>query len=227
MASFYTDIDKPEVGQEVRFTNSSDDASKFEWDFGDGYISNEENPIHIYTGTGKVEVTLTAISKSGLSDKATLTLEIVIPTLLEIEVREWYNGYVVKDASVILYSSLADWDARKNVISEGFSDDGGIVVFSNLGQNVYYVDVWEQNHDNYSLRKEDAGFVRIPVIIPNKINRFVAWVDYVDQRKGEGRGSGAVLFKKSERKASERSQPAAYSGTDNWQEMYSRRAGKK
>jgi PKD repeat protein len=101
-AHFYTDTIKPEVGQEVFFTNDSHNAVDFEWDFGDGFISNDENPSHIYTGTGTFEVTLTAISRSGLEDKAKLILDVMIPTLLEIEVREWYDEYTVSDASVIL-----------------------------------------------------------------------------------------------------------------------------
>jgi PKD repeat protein len=225
-AIFYTDTIEPEVGQEVLFTNDSHNAKSFEWDFGDGYISNDENPSHIYTGTGTFEVTLTAISKGGLDDKATLTLEVMIPTLLEIEVREYYDEYIIPDASVILYSSITDWDAQKNKISEGFTDADGIVVFSNLDPFVFYVDVWEQDHDNYALRDEDVGFIRTPEILPHKINRFVAWVDYVPHGKGVGRISREVIIKKLERKAADKPQPAADSGTEGWHELYNRRAGK-
>ncbi|MDO9339395.1 MAG: PKD domain-containing protein [Bacteroidales bacterium] len=226
-AHFYTDTIEPEVGHEVLFTNDSHNAVRFEWDFGDGYISNDENPSHIYTGTGTFEVTLTAISKGGLDDKATLTLEVMIPTLLEIEVREYYDEYIVPDASVILYSSIIDWDAQTNKISEGFTDADGIVVFSNLDPFVFYVDVWEQDHDNYALRNEDVGFVRTPEIIPHKINRFIAWVDYVEHGKGEGIRVRTAIIKKLERKAEDKTQPAADSGTEGWQELYNRRAGQK
>ena len=226
-AIFYTDTIEPEVGHEVLFTNDSRNAVRFEWDFGDGYISNDENPNHIYTGTGTFEVTLNAISKSGLEDKASLTLEVMIPTLLEIEVREYYDEYTVENASVILYSSITDWDAQTNKISEGFTDANGIVVFSNLDTFVFYVDVWEQDHDNYALRDEDAGFVRTPEITPHKINRFIAWVDYVQHSKGTARGSRAVVIKKLERKAAAKSQPEADFGTEGWQELYNRRAEQK
>ncbi len=88
------------------FTNDSQNAKRFEWDFGDGYISNAENPSHIFTGTGSFEVTLTAISKNGLEDKASLIIDVIIPTLLEIEVREWYDEYTVPDASVYFILQL-------------------------------------------------------------------------------------------------------------------------
>jgi PKD repeat protein len=107
-AHFHTDTVTPEVGKDVYFTNDSHNASRFDWDFGDGFISNDENPVHYYTGTGPYDVTLTAISKSGLEDKAILSLNVMIPTLLEIEVREYYQEYVVPEASVYLYSSITD-----------------------------------------------------------------------------------------------------------------------
>ena len=225
-ANFFTDTIEPEVGQEVFFTNDSRHAVKFEWDFGDGYISNDENPTHIFTGTGTYEVILTSISKSGLEDKKSLTLDVLIPTLLEIEVREYYDEYTVADASVILYPDSTDWDAQTNKISEGFTNGYGIVVFSNLGPSVYYVDVYEATHDNYTLRSEDIGFISTLKIIPHTINRFVAWVDYIGHSKGVGRGVRSVIIRKIERKAIDKRQPEAYSGTENWQELYNIRSGK-
>lgn len=44
----------------VNFTNLSYNASTFEWDFGDGETSTEENPTHVYTEAGTYTVTLFA-----------------------------------------------------------------------------------------------------------------------------------------------------------------------
>ena len=101
--------------------SQSSNAVSFEWKFGDGTYSDEENPIHIYTGTGSYQVELKAISESGNYDKAFMTIDVRIPTLLEIEVREWSqdgNGNVVPDASVILYPTLSDWDNQTNSVAE-------------------------------------------------------------------------------------------------------------
>jgi hypothetical protein len=224
VASFSTDTNEPEVGQSVIFSNRSHDAENFEWDFGDGYISIDKNPLHIFNATGSYEVILTAISKSGNEDKASLTINVLVPTLLEIEVREYYSEDLIPGASIILYSSITDWDAQQNKVIEGFTDADGIAVFSNLDPIVYYVDVWEATHDNYTLRDEDVGFIRTPEVLPHKINRFIAWVDVADHGKGIARGMHDMIIKKLERKAVDKRQPAADSGIENWQELYNRRS---
>jgi PKD repeat protein len=226
LASFSTDNSEPEVGQEVHFKNLSDNSVSYEWDFGDGYGSTDENPVYIFTATGSFEVKLTVTSKSGLTDEAFMTVNVKIPTLLEIEVREFYYEDIVPNASVILYSSITDWDAQKNPEAEGITDKYGVVVFSNLGPYVFYVDVWEQNYDNYILRSEDVGFIRTPEILPHKINRFVAWVDYVQHKKGSASGAREMVIRKFERVSSSKVQPGD-SGTEGWQELYAKRVNKK
>jgi PKD repeat protein len=226
-ASFFLETDIHEIGQEIIFRNTSQNASSYEWDFGDGYLSNEKHPVHYYQLTGTYEVVLTAISKKGVEDKAVMTLNIVEPSVLVIEVLEYYYAYPVADASVILYPSLADWDNQQNMIIEGFTGDDGIVVFANLDQIVHFVDVWEQNHDNYQLRIDDEGWIKTPKITPNKVQWFVAWVDYVEHKKGAVKGERTMVIRKLERKASDKAQPDAYSGAQDWQELYKRRVVKK
>ena len=54
----------------VDFTNTTTgDATDYEWDFGDGTISNEENPSHTYLNAGNFEVTLTASGPGGFDTK--------------------------------------------------------------------------------------------------------------------------------------------------------------
>ncbi len=218
-AHFFTDTVEPEVGQDVYFTNDSHNANRFEWDFGDGYESSEAEPVHYYTATGTFEVVLTAYSRSGLSDQASITIDVKIPTLLEIEVVEWYDEYVVEDASVRLYPTLIDWEEETNLETEGFTDEDGFVVFSHLGPWIYYVDVWEEHHDNYTLKQEDVGFIRTPEIMPNKINRFIAWVDYyADHTKGDNKRGKPMVIKRIERKTTDKTIPG--SETDDWKVLY-------
>jgi hypothetical protein len=219
-SNFHTDTINPEVGQEVHFINDSYNSDSFEWDFGDGYISDAANPYHVFTSTGTFEVKLTSRSGNGYEDASSLILQVLVPTLLEIEVREYYDKYVVPDASVILYPTLPDWDEQKNSVSEGFTNSDGIVVFSGLDPFVYYVDVWEQNHDNYTLAAEDVGFIRTSEVLPHKINRFTAWVDIVDHGKGIAKGTRQIIIKKLERKAASTGKPESVLLQENWKDLY-------
>jgi PKD repeat protein len=217
-AHFTTDTPEPEVGQDVYFDNGSKNADSYEWDFGDGYISNEANPVHVFTGSGTFEVTLTATSSSGLSDQASMTINVMIPTLLEIEVLEYFKEYVIPNASVRLYPTIIDWENETNMESEGYTNANGEVVFSNLGPYVYYVDAWEKNYDNYTLKQEDVSNIRTDEIIPHTINWFIAYVDSVDHGKGMLRGDRKLFIRDIVRKSSDR--PQIVKGTEDWKTLY-------
>jgi hypothetical protein len=163
-------------------------------------------------------VTLTASSNSGLSDKAVLTINVMIPTLLEVEVLEYWHEYAVADASVFLYPTLTDWESQTNLDSQGYTDVDGKVVFSNLGPFVYYVDVWATSYDNYQLKTEDVAFIRTDEVLPHKINRFTAWVDSVDHGKGMLRGARKLYIKDITRNAADKPQPV--SGNEDWKTLY-------
>ncbi len=49
-------------GDSVFFTNLSQNATMFFWDFGDNTTSTEENPVHLYSTSGTFTVTLTAMN---------------------------------------------------------------------------------------------------------------------------------------------------------------------
>jgi len=49
--------------------NSVGNISFWNWNFGDGYTSNSENPIHIYTNPGQYTVTLNVATNNGCSSE--------------------------------------------------------------------------------------------------------------------------------------------------------------
>lgn len=59
----------------VSFSNSSQHASSFVWEFGDGQSSTEQNPKHTYTKGGTFTIKLTAIGEGG-SNKSEKTITI-------------------------------------------------------------------------------------------------------------------------------------------------------
>ena len=67
-----------EFQDSVVFTNQSQLADTYLWDFGDGKTSTDENPYHIYDTTGAYTVTLTASNNCGGVDSS-FTLNVVVP----------------------------------------------------------------------------------------------------------------------------------------------------
>ncbi len=136
----------------IYFTNRSTDARSYEWDFGDGYYSNNYNVSHYWDNPGVYTVTLSAYSKNDRVDVYRLNITVLEPTTdLEIVVKEYWDEYPVPNASVILYPTLADWDNQTNAIIEGFTDNNGSVVFTNLDPGrMYYVDVYQEYYNNYA-----------------------------------------------------------------------------
>ncbi len=57
----------PKVDEVIQFTSTSENASSYQWDFGDGSTSTESNPEHTYTSDGDFMVKLTAFGDDGES----------------------------------------------------------------------------------------------------------------------------------------------------------------
>lgn len=65
---------------EVAFTNYSQNADTYSWDFGDmSAASTEENPVHLYTDAGTYDVVLTATNSDDVSVTFTESIEITDP----------------------------------------------------------------------------------------------------------------------------------------------------
>jgi hypothetical protein len=196
-AYFYSDKITAQIGEEIFFTNESYNASHFEWDFGDGTWSDSYEVVHTYSASGIYTVVLTAFSTTGDVDRAYTEIEVLSPTMLEVEVLEWYDQYPVQGASVILYPTETDWDNETNAIVEGFTNSSGKVIFTDLGPYVYYIDVWQANHNNYTLRNEDVNFIRTDQLYKNELNQFIAWVDYTGTKGDAARDRKQLLPLKS------------------------------
>jgi PKD repeat protein len=179
-ADFIASKSLVETGEVVYFTNRSYDSKSYEWDFGDGYSSRNFNTSHFYENPGRYTVRLTAFGKDGRVDVALIDIDVyVLKGSLEITVLEYYDKYPLYDASVRLYPTVTDWENETNMIAEGFTNTQGRVIFTNLDANYrYYADIWEENHDNYKLAAEDVEFIESPVILPDRMNYWTAFVDY-------------------------------------------------
>jgi PKD repeat protein len=216
----------PEVGKELRFINNSSNAVSFDWDFGDGYGSDEDEPDYTYNSTGTFTVTLTATGEDGDEDKAELVINVFVPTLLVVEVRDIDDQTIVyTNASVLIYESLSNWETGdpSNSLIEGFTDDYGIAVFANIDPYVYYVDALAGDYNNWML---GLDFIRTNEVRTHQINWFVAWVELNPEKKGGVARGEARIVPKSITKRPLGPIVNKYNGTDNWRELYDRRINK-
>jgi gliding motility-associated-like protein len=66
------------TGLQVQFTDTSFQASAWQWNFGDGNSSNEPNPTHTYLTPGTFEVQLITLGLGGCADTLTSTQQVSI-----------------------------------------------------------------------------------------------------------------------------------------------------
>ena len=77
-ASFQFEID-PDDFLTVSFSNFSQNATSYAWDFGDGMSSTEESPSHTYAAAGDYTVILTASDASGNSSERSESFTLTDP----------------------------------------------------------------------------------------------------------------------------------------------------
>jgi len=67
---------------EIQFTAQAENATQFEWDFGDGQTSVEQNPLHTYEDTGVYHVRVIAVN-AWCSDTLSMQVIIEAPTRIQ------------------------------------------------------------------------------------------------------------------------------------------------
>jgi len=78
-ASFRTNISLGNAPLSVQFNDTSKYATNWNWVFGNGDTSTEQNPVYTYLQAGNYTVTLEAINENGSSSSTTLILAKLLP----------------------------------------------------------------------------------------------------------------------------------------------------
>jgi len=172
------------VGEQIEFLNLSQHSTRWEWDFGDGNVGTSANMVHSYTFPGSYEVILNAYGKKGDVSRASFIV-VVDGSAITIEVKEYYEEYLIEGASVLLFETLEEWNdgSYELAVDEQFTDQYGRCTFTNLGAKEYYVDVYyrvgNEGYHNYFLAEEDLGFIETQVLEGGFDHFFIAYVDAV------------------------------------------------
>jgi PKD repeat protein len=97
----------------VDFVNESDSADYYYWDFGDGIITEEFSPYHIFEDSGSFDVRLISYSAVGCSDTSYSNVKVVIPVMdiILYNLRtEIVNNYLKTSVYVINNGTLPAYD---------------------------------------------------------------------------------------------------------------------
>jgi gliding motility-associated-like protein len=99
------------VHQQIKFTNTTDTATDYSWDFGDGSASSDTSPVHQYYDTGHFTVTLIALN-NGCPDTFTrhnyITINLPVANFVYTYACDTPNRIRFWDSSK--GASTYDWD---------------------------------------------------------------------------------------------------------------------
>lgn len=124
VSSFQFEVDATNFLQ-VTFSNFSQNATSYVWDFGDQVgTSTDESPVYIYTASGTYTVKLTATDAAGESAESTKDITITDPdealTLLAGSVSKTWK--LVRDGSAIgIGPDAANWNTWWALVNDGKS----------------------------------------------------------------------------------------------------------
>jgi PKD repeat protein len=162
----YSPIENPEAGEYIAFENTTPEANSYEWDFGDGTASSQENPEHKFAEEGSFEVTLTATNDAGNQPK-TESLTINAATILSLFILDSTGANTLSQAQVLVYDNEADWDAFENELESTTTNALGEAVFMNMESIVYYVWAYKEEAEGMWV---SGGYT--PAISLNETNTF-------------------------------------------------------
>lgn len=137
----YSPATELKTGDTVTFTNCSDNADSYLWEFADGTTSTEANPTHVFTATGSFSVTLKATNDKS-SERISKVLDLSIIGLNDTLV---YSQDQILSSGVIRSSNFnfdLDRDGVTDVTMshEALAGSSGHLFYSKLEVfNNYYV----------------------------------------------------------------------------------------
>ena len=164
------------MNEPVYFVNCSQGAVSYDWNFGDGFTSNQKNPTHTYTDAGTYQLSMTA---TGYDSYETFTDVITVRGSTDLNILIMYIGTEdpVSNCYVQLYGNENDWQNLTNPVSDILTTGtNGIVVFSALSPVEYYIDAYKGVSDTSYYSNYLQGYATIP-LNENQINYYNIYVE--------------------------------------------------
>lgn len=129
----FQDVTQPVSG------NPGDQITDWEWQFGDGNSSSEQNPAHFYTSSGNLVVTLTVTNSNGCSNSVSENITIVPAPVADFS-HNPLGGMIPVEITFTNNSSggnTYDWDFANGQTSSSTTADNAVITYTIPG--VYLV----------------------------------------------------------------------------------------
>ncbi len=145
------------TGNQLNAASTSSNATSYQWNFGDGVISSQQNPQHYYTQTGNFTVTL-IVSRCGRSDTASAVVSILASGLDQIKnsrLRIFPNP-VSDILNITGLNDTANYtllDLNGRVLRKGeVSADAGVIDAGLLEKGIYILEITTQKREQFQFK---------------------------------------------------------------------------
>jgi len=148
--------------KQVAFTALTHSATSWNWDFGDGKTSTEQNPVHVYDVGGYYKAKLTATDNSGNTASAEVSLAIALTPYAMLTGDRTVAGYKGKTWRLTTnHTTNSDYLANSDATfttAKGTPKPLPNGIFSQLGMALAYKDEFTFNYDGtYTHNNANSG----------------------------------------------------------------------
>ncbi|MGM0581281.1 MAG: PKD domain-containing protein [Bacteroidota bacterium] len=162
-------------GQAISFINESENALEYQWSFGDGNQSSEENPTHEYDEPGTYTVTLTAKSLGDCQDLKVREDFIEVSEAMEVNASVNSFTQCLQDDVPLEFDlsgdiSEANWDFGDGETLEGIAVEH---VYSSIGSYDVSVEYVDANGCSGTIQMDSAiqvTEIEAPQIVVDNVN---------------------------------------------------------
>ena len=138
-------------GNSVNFTSTSENSNQFSWDFGDGQMSNEENPIHIYDGSNNSYVVQLIASGECSSDTNAIVVQLQPNAIFETSFQSLQVFPNPANTQLTITS-----DNSKGIDVQVFSSTGKLIMQINRCQSPTILDIEDLANGMYQVVFSDG-----------------------------------------------------------------------
>ncbi len=155
-ASFTMEKTSAAVDELISFTNTSQNADSYTWDFGDGKSSHETSPTYAYAEVGSYIVTLTATGEGG-EDVISKDINILVLPNASFSVTKdtFYTDEIIQFSNLSTDATSYSWDFGDNTVSTDFEP-----THTYVSEGTYPVSIVTRNDSYEDTFAEDVIIIK-------------------------------------------------------------------